>query len=389
MGSEHNRLRIALVITELGIGGAERCLVHLANGLDRNRFDPFVCSLAPRPPEDRDWLVAELEATGTSVFFVGVRRSWQLVSAVHRLRRLFLEESPNLIQTFMFHANVAGALAARRAGVAHVVAGIRVAERGRWRWRLQRALAGRVSRFTCVSHSVAKIARQRGGLPSESITVIPNGIDAGKYPAPLAADLTTMGVPRGRRVIACVGRLDRQKGIDRLVRLAPLLFDRLPGHDLLIVGMGPELGRLQSLARSLGVAHRVHFARLRDDVPAILRASDLLALPSRWEGMPNALLEAMASGLPVVATEVEGVRETLADAAKEQTVPSGKAEAMLNRLAEIAGNSDVRARLGRENRRIVEARFPLSRTITSYETLYESLAGPKPARSGSNDVAME
>src|SRR5439155_4746020 len=106
--------------------------------------------------------------------------------------------------------------------------------------------------------------------------------------------LSELGVPYGRRVMLFVGRLDRQKGLDLFFQELPAIFRELPDHDLLLIGNGPQAAALQHCARRLRVQDRVHFGGWRNDVPSIMAAADLLVLPSRWEGMPNVVLEAMA-----------------------------------------------------------------------------------------------
>ena len=146
-----------------------------------------------------------------------------------------------------------------------------------------------------MSQAVADFSAARLGLPAEKLVVIPNGIDLDKYPARQPADLRAFGIAAGRRAVTFVGRLEPQKGVEWLIETAPLWLAKLPDCDLLLVGEGPLRASLEAAARAAGIADRVHFAGWRADVPEILAASDLLVLPSVWEGMPNVVLEAMAS----------------------------------------------------------------------------------------------
>jgi glycosyltransferase involved in cell wall biosynthesis len=366
-------IRIALVITELEVGGAERCLCELACRLDPQRFQPTVYSLGPRPTVAEDLLVRRLEASHVPTHFLGVRRPWQVFQAIGRLQQHFARSTPDIVQSFLFHANVVAAQAARRCGVTSICTGLRVAERGAWRWWLMRRIAPCVTQHVCVSQAVAAEARWRGKWPLERVTVIPNGIDGSLYPAKSPADLAPLGVPEHGRAITLVGRLERQKGVDWLLDLMPTVFDELPNCHLLIIGAGPQRLRLQRMTNSLRIADRVHFLGKRADVPEILRASHLLVLPSRWEGMPNVLLEGMASGLPVVATDVEGVAELLGPRAAEQVVPRGNAEAFAGRVIRIGKDDRLAERLGKENRQHARANWSFERMIAQYERLYESL----------------
>jgi len=369
------KLSIALCITDLDVGGAERCLVELAARLDRDRFAPVVYALAPPPAGDRSCL-ATLEAAGVEVHFLGVRRKIQLPTAVARLTRLLARQRPNVVQSFLFHANMVARLAARLAGVPVVVSGIRVAER-RSRWPLWAdRLTGRlVDRHVCVSRAVASFAEVEGRLPASKLVVIPNGIDPGRYPAPRPADLSGEGIPPERRLAAYVGRLDPQKGLVWLLDGASLWLDRAADCSLVLVGSGPQRADLERIAARAGISDRVHFLGFRDDVAAILARSDLLVLPSRWEGMPNVVLEAMASGLPVVATDVEGVAELLGPGAAAQTVSYGATEALADKIIQLLGDCELAGRLGRENRYRAESHFGIDAMVAAYQTLWTDLAG--------------
>jgi glycosyltransferase involved in cell wall biosynthesis len=313
------------------------------------------------PPADAR--VQRRVESGIPVHFLGLRSRWRFFSAVTQLAEFFAQAVSDLVQCFLFHANVVGTLAARRCGVRHVCTGLRVTERQAWRWWMLRWIDRHVTRRVCVSQSVAEAAEVRGRLSAERTVVIPNGIQVADDPNLPSADVTQFGVPSDRHAITFVGRLHWQKGVDWLLRLMPDALASLPRHDLLIVGVGPQQAKLKRLAGSLGIGKRVHFAGWCDNVAAVLRASQLFVLPSRWEGMPNALLEAMASGLPVVAADVEGVTELLGETASEQVVPAHDAEAFKRKLIRWCSEPAIAARLGSENRRIAERSFSLERMI--------------------------
>ena len=367
------KLGVALCVTDLQLGGAERCLIELATRLDRRRFRPVVYALKPCPELEEASCLPALKAADVEVHCLGARRNWQILRVVGSLKRLLATQGPQLVQTFLFHANIVGRIAARRAGVGCVVSAIRVAERhSRWHLWADRLTHRLVSRYVCVSRSVAQFSQTQAGLPAEKLAVIPNGVDLAKYPARRAADLQPCGIGPGRRVVTCVGRLDRQKGLTWLIDSAAAWLRRLPECDLLLVGTGPQRSKLERMCRG-GLSGRVHFAGWRADVPEILAASDLLVLPSAWEGMPNAVLEAMASGLPVVATDVEGVQELLGPAAEAQTVRYGDSEAFAEKVVTFMEDDQGAAEVGAENRWRAEENFSLERMVTAYQALWESL----------------
>lgn len=368
-------LKIALCITDLDVGGAERALVELATRLDRRRFEPAVYCLGPRPGAQQASCVPPLEKAGVEVHCLGAARIWQLSSVGLKLKRLLKTRSPDVVQSFLFHANLVSRLAARQAGVGPVISGIRVAEPRLWHLWADRLTSKLVDRYVCVSQSVARFSVAKARLPTEKLVVIPNAVDVDRLPAPSGIDPAALGLKSGRRMVAYVGRLEPQKGVGWLIESASNWLDRLPDCDLVLVGQGPDRQPLERLCRRLGVARRVRFAGWRSDVPEILAASELLVLPSKWEGMPNVVLEAMASRLPVVASDVEGVRELLGPAADEQTVAYGDSGALAEKIVKLVSDKSLAGDLGRRNRQRAEQEFTFGRVVAAYEDLWGSLAG--------------
>jgi glycosyltransferase involved in cell wall biosynthesis len=206
---------VALVITDLDVGGAERALVALATGLDRRRWEPSVICLGP---EGR--LVEPLRAEGLGVSCLGAARG-RPIRGVVRLARALRRRRPWLVQSFLFHANVAARLAAPWAGRPWVVGGLRVAERQRrWHLLLDRLTARLATGSVCVSEGVLRFSRDVGGLACERLTVIPNAVDPGPIDraGPLGRD--AIGVPLGGHLALFVGRIAPQKGLPILLDAA-------------------------------------------------------------------------------------------------------------------------------------------------------------------------
>ena len=376
---------IALCITELDVGGAERALATLATGLDRDRFRPIVYCLGPRPDAHPSFgasppsgapasLVPRLESAGVEVHCLGARGAGDTIRTLGKLTALFRAHRPALVQTFLFHANLLGRLAARRARVGRVVCGIRVAERRkRWHLWLDRLTHRMVDRYVCVSNSVREFSATAGRLPAAKLTVIPNGVDGAGTAAAVPADLAALGVPQGASTLVSVGRLDFQKGLDWLLETCPQWLPDAKDWHLLLVGAGPEQRRLRAQAAASGFGDRIHMAGWRGDVAEILAASQLLLLPSRWEGMPNVLLQAMAAGLPVLATEVEGVAELLGPDAPAQTVPFGDTPGWSVKLRQLLADGPLRRHIGERNRARAAAEFAVGPMLQRYQSLWSEL----------------
>ncbi len=362
---------IALAITELDVGGAERALVALATRLDRRRWAPRVVGLGPEGP-----LAAPLRAAGipTDCLDVDPGRPGR---AVARLAAWLRSPRPELLQSFLFHANLAGRLAGRRAGVAWIVGGLRVAEREKtWHRRLDRWTIGLAAGSVCVSRGVYEFSRTVGRLPFSRLAIIPNGVDFDPIDAAAPADRASIGVPPSSTLAICVGRLTRQKGIDVLLNAAGRVAEARSDWRLLIVGDGPERARLEAQAAAdPRLAGRVTWLGRRDDVPSLLKAADLVVLPSRWEGMPNVVLEAMAAGRPVVATAVEGSAELVEPGGSGWLVPPEDPAALAAALIEAAADSAQAARFGASGRARVAAEFDPGVVARRYQGLWARLIG--------------
>jgi len=371
---------VALVITDLDVGGAERALVELATRLDRSSFEVRVWGLMAPAADRARSLVPVLEAAGIPVRTLGARGLLHVPRVLRQLAADWRAWRPDVVQTFLHHANIMGRLAARRAGVRHVVSGLRVAERrGRTRLWLDRCTDALVERHVCVSESVARFSRKVGGLPVDKLLVIPNGIDLARYAEVTPVTASTLGIPNGRRWIAYVGRLDAQKGLEWLIQQAPTWLADHPQHDLVIAGEGPLRAALASSIVQHNLGQRVHLVGWQENVPGILAASDVLVLPSLWEGMPNVVLEMMASARPVLAADVEGVREVLgADETPEsdgerQIAPPGEARQWRDKLGRLLSDRALAEQLGARNRERVRRHFTLDGAVRAYAELYQSL----------------
>lgn len=251
-----------------------------------------------------------------------------------------------------------------------LIHGLRVAEQGSWRRWLQSHYAKKADLTLVVSRKLKQFARDV--LQVRSL-VTPNGIDLVEFDEQTTQDIGMKQVDGRKRMIA-VGRLDPQKGFDWLL---DTLRDFLLGSDdweLQIVGAGPQENALKDQARKLHLIDRVQFLGRRADVPQLLSDADLFLLSSRWEGMPNALIEAMAARLPVVATDVEGVAQLLGPLHAAQLSPAGDAEEFVNRVSVLAADATLRVELGEANRARVESHFTLDKMVKRHAKVYRCAA---------------
>lgn len=370
MPDVHQPTRIAFCITDLDPGGAERALVHLVTRLDRQLWEPAVFCLGPPGA-----LVGRLSEAQIPTTCLGARGRSD-VGVVYRLCRELRRFRPEIVQSFLFHANLAGRIAARWARAAHCVSGIRVAERrARWPLWLDRVTNRLVTTNVCVSQSVAEFSATVARLPREKLIVIPNGVEVELFAAAEPLDLTEFGFPASAKAIVAVGRLDRQKGLPDLLEAVSTLIAKHADVHLLLVGDGPERDRLTRITTELSLAHRVHFAGWRPDVPRILRSAFCLALPSLWEGMPNVVLEAMAAALPVVATRVEGIDELVVPGETGLIVPASAPSDLAAALDALLADPRGAKAMGCAGQERVKSHFSWEKMAENYDALYRRLVG--------------
>jgi starch synthase (maltosyl-transferring) len=364
---------VSLVITDLDVGGAERALVALASRLDRRRWRPSVVCLGP---EGR--MAGPLRASGIEPICLGVDPS-RPARAVSALARALRAERPRLVQSFLFHANVATRLAAPRAGRPWVLGGLRVAERRpgkRWHLAFDRLTARLSAGSVCVSTGVLRFTRDVAGVDPGRLTVIANGIDPAPIDAAEPVPRESIGLAPDEFCALFVGRLDAQKGLDFLLDAAGRVVAERPDWRLVLVGDGPERPRLEHrLASDARLAGRVRWLGRRDDVPSLLKTADALVLPSLFEGMPNVVLEAMAARRAVVATAVEGTEDLVIPGRTGWLVPPRDPEALARALLEAAADPVRCRRFGEAGYERIAAEFTIERMSRAYQTLWADVLG--------------
>lgn len=368
------RAKVLHLITELSNGGAQRALLRLVERLDPAQYQAVVACYY----NGDSHLADQMRAAGIPVYDLGMGNRAR-VSGLWRLQQLLVHERPDILHTWMFHANVPGRVLGWVARVPAVISSERTMnQESATRRRLNRATAGLADRIVCVSQSVRTYAQQEIGLPADKLVVIPNGIDLASYTLRDAA-MENAGARVANQPVRLisVGRLEHVKGVDTLIEAASLLARKQSDCPwlLTIVGDGSLRSALEANVLERGLASHITFLGDRQDVPALLAQNDLFVLASRAEGMPNAALEAMASGLPVVATTVGGTPEVVVDGATGLLTPPNDPAAFAGALATLLAQPAVAQRMGLAGRARVEEHFSLAATVRQTEDLYRELIG--------------
>jgi len=377
---------IDLLITEIETGGAERCCAELAIYLARRGSQVRVISIGPPPQGSAKSLLWEKlkqvaedlqsqKAAGTSnskgelqIHFLNASKPWQWIRAQRGLRRLIEDRKPDVAQGFLWHANVLGGLLYGRTGVIWVP-GIRVVEPRTWRRWLGWIWHKPASRVVCVSAEVAAWSHSKEGVPSEKLMVIENGV---RIP-PTSRTWAQPSAREPSKQLLFVGRLELQKGIDVLLRNAERILQALPDYRLSIIGEGSWMAAWKSFLESSPFSHRIDLLGKQSNVLEKMLESDLLILPTRYEGMPNVILEAMSVGLPVATMRVEGVAALLGEQLEAQSVVREDWEGWVRLVIDLVRQGDKLQYLGSANRERAANHFELEHQLLKYESLYETL----------------
>lgn len=307
-----SRFRILRLITWLPKGGIERKIVAVLPRLDRELFEPHICCLREPGP-----LAGELEKLGVPVHVVRFRSRWDPM-ALTRLLRMVRSLGVDLVHAHMYRANVPATVLGLLEPRLKVIGQYHNVDT--WesaaQVRMDRWLARRRAANVCVSDAVRRDVISRLALDPARVKTIHNGVDLDEFrPASSHASQLALrqqlGLPLDARIVVMVARLVAQKNQSLLLRVAPEILAAVPSAHFVFVGGGPMEETLRSLAAEMGVARSVTFLGSRDDVADILRAADVSVLPSLKEGFSNTVLESMACGLPVVASDVGGNREAI------------------------------------------------------------------------------
>ena len=363
-------MKIAYFIDNLRGDGTQRALIQLAHGLAKRGHTQKVVCLNNSYDEK---IVNELQNTTAEVRIVGkfaLATGYGFMCA----RAWLKQEHFDAVVTMLFAADVVGRLLGKWASVPRIISSLRARNVHyslvqRWLVRITMDAADAVVINSPHSREFAIVTE---GVKSDRIFLIPNGVQVEKYMATIRQELlrTKLGLQRHGHVIGCVGRLTRQKGIDILLRALFLIKNQ--DFNLVIFGIGEDEAALRALAAKLGLESRVRFAGYRRDIPTLLGALDLYVHPARFEGMPNAVLEAMAAACPIVATSVDGICELIEDGTHGWLVPPEAPEKLAKAIDQALGDlmeARRRAELARER---VGKDFSVGAMVDAWEAVLTS-----------------
>jgi glycosyltransferase involved in cell wall biosynthesis len=367
--AEPRILRVMFVITSLEIGGAETLLVNLLRRIDRRRFAPELCCLKTLGT------LGEQMALEIPVHHGLLAQKFDL-RVYGRLTSLLRERQIDAVVTVgagdkMFW----GRLAAARAGVPVTISALHSTGWPDEITFLNRRLTPQTDAFVAVADRHARYLIEQEKLPGRRVVVIPNGVDTEAFrPRPKnAAILRELGIPAASPVVGIVAVLRPEKNHELFLQMAARVVQEAPDSHFLIIGDGPRREELQALAAELKLSEQVHFLGRRADVPELLGLIDVFVLTSQMEANPVSILEAGATGKPVVATAVGSIPETVLEGQTGFLVEPGDERTLAKRVLEVITNPGVAQRLGAAARQHIVQNWSIERMVTGYEELIERL----------------
>lgn len=361
------RMNILHVIATLPVGGVENTITRVIRGYQKEKFYPVICCI-----REGGLLAQELLREGYEVLVLNRMKSRRFdFAAMRALYKIIREKNFMIVRTHQYHANIYGRAAAVLANVPCIVASVHnvyTRDKKLHRRLLNHFLSKYTDRIVAVSNAVKEDIVRYDKIGEEKITVIHNGIPLDEFKSALSPERAreTLNLPQELTLIGCVGRLVEQKGHRYLIEAA----SQIKGSCVVIAGDGPMKKELEALAKERNV-HAIFLGTIAPKtVPVFLRAIDIFCFPSLWEGFGIALVEAMSSGLPVVASDIPPHREVLADAGFY--VPSRDAEKLAQSLNLLMENPELRESLIQKAQQRAKI-FSLEHTAGSYEALYEDI----------------
>jgi glycosyltransferase involved in cell wall biosynthesis len=373
--NEIKPIKVAHVITGLGIGGAERFLRTLAVAVDRTKYDlHFFCVVSGGK------LIPEIEKLGYQVHVIPCY-NWErkipfrfVLGNIWKLIRIFRREKFDIVHTHLYRANMIGRIAALLAGVPYIYA----TEHNTNAWKKpvdifwDKFLAHFSDKIISVSEYVRYFTINQERLNPEKVLTLWHGIWLRDFDE-VNSRLETrdrLGFHSKQPIIGSIGRLVPQKGYNFFIEALPAILNKFPDAQFMIVGDGPLKDELTDQAKYLGLQSNLTFTGFRKDIPHLLKAMDIFTLMSLWEGFGIVLIEAMACSLPVVATNVGPIPEVVIHNETGLLIEPEKPKEISKALIRMLENPQLIRQFGANGRKRVEAHFTAEKMIENLEKIY-------------------
>jgi len=366
------KVKVLHLVEDLKIGGLERVIADIAQGLDKKKFEVGVWCVA-RSGE----VATELEEKGIEVKILGIFSCYNPCRIV-RIAWLLKKSKADIVHTHGYFASVIGRTAAKIAGVPILIHHMHSTY---WEYRkrhifFERFLGLLTQKVVCCSKAVENFVTGHLKVNPSKTIVVYNGVDEEEFISikDKSALKTRLGIQSTDLVVGTVSSLYHHKGHRYLLQAVPLVLDAFPSTKFLIVGDGPLRKRLEDQAKDLNIAAHLIFTGRRKDIPDLLSVMDIFVLPSCLrEGLAISIIEAMASEKPVVATEIGGIPELVANEETGYLVPPRNPDALANAIVNLLKSPQRAKEMGRRGRTRFEERFTKRKMLSEVEYLYLNL----------------
>ena len=373
----NNKIRVLYVVENRSFGGGERGFGQLSTNISVDRFQPFV---AAHPGGNLEDIVRR---AGVPFFPVDMSRKVNFRTISH-LSKIIAEKRIHIAHSMGARADFFVRMACRRQSSTAVICTVAMLVEGFDVGFLRKAVYKIADRYSAryVTHyiSVSKAVKNRlveeRAIHADKVSVIYNGVELDRYDPDLYDSeevRRSLDIKGDHPIIGTIGRLVYQKGLSYFLKAAELVYSEKKQVRFVIIGHGPEETNLKHLAESLGISHVCMFPGLRFDIARLLSTFDVFVLPSVLEGLPRTIIEAMAMKRPIVATNIDGVREQLRDNITGLLVPPADPKALAVAIVNILDDQKKAERLGSEARKDAQRLFDLKNTLARVEKIYEKV----------------
>ena len=376
MNRDKDKTKILFIYQDLYRGGAENVLVSTLKGFDRNRYEIKVCCIG-----DMGLAGKELKDIGVDIFCL--KRGYKLfnISTTMVLYLIIKNYRPDVVHSSLFYANFHGRLAAKLVGVKAIVS----EEQNVYKWKddkfifklINNILSYFTDKIIACSETVKHFAARQDNIRKNKFVVIHNTFDRGKFDSARLSDIgylrKEMGIGEENKIIGNIGRLCDQKGQVYLIQAMKDILKRIPEARLVIIGEGPLEKSLRDQSKTLGIESKVLFMEKRGDIPQVLHLFDVFALPSLWEGLSVALLEAMYMQKAIVATDIDSNKEAMSNGETGILVPPEDSRALGEAIVSLLEDAESRRLFGIKAKERVLRDFMLEKHVAEVQSLYKSI----------------
>lgn len=363
---------ILYIITSTNIGGTEKALFELIRRINRDSYRIYVCSIK-KPGAFAERIAKEADGFYTLGLSErgGLNAALNFLPAFIRLIKLIRQLRPSIIHSLLFRANILGRLAGSIIGTPIIISSIRVIEVDRrYKHLIDRLTSPLVHKYLAVTEAIRKFTLEQVKIPADKIVTIYNGIEENRILHNKPHDFK---LNREFRNVALIGRFSKQKGHSILIKALQFVVLHEPNIRVYFFGEGPDEVRTKQMVVHKGLNGYVTFMGVVKDIIPYISQMDMIILPSLWEGLPNVLLEAMAAGLPVVASRINGIDEVVVDGKTGILCKPGDPQSLAEALLKLLADRGLAEAMGREGKNRALKNFTINKTVNDTETIYQEL----------------